>query len=580
MVGRKLLRHLSSSFADEDGLHGSYSKAFTGTVAQSPNWSPKVGRHFAARNRKNKNKKVKTTVSSKSSSNDSDPGEYKPLVSFIVVYTMIFFNGCCFTAVVPSVPFYLEILSAPPSFLGWVVSFYSVGQLIGSPTGGWLADKMSAKCLLTISSTLGFVSSVIYSLAPAYMLILVARWLTGISAGMEFATELAFIAKNTTKKQRTIYLASVTAVNVVGFILGPALAGALSTLNVTIMGITVDKYTGPGWLLAIMFVVDICMVQGLFKDMELPKNKKSLRSSSTSSSSTEEQNGLLEKQQQGKGVSYGGVSHEDDEDDDDGVDAETKEMMALQPLRESQRPPALPLVLGLIFVQFTVMCAWSVLETITSPLAADSFGWDVQDCNLLFTGGGAVSLVAYVIFVVSSKWVQDRWLIVYALIVCVIGQMLAINWHQLEWVPQPFLDILPSTFRNRFVAGYMIMNAGFMTGRPVTFALYSKLIGSEYQGKYLGWMVAGGSAARTLGPFAAVALYYQIKAAGVNLLALFGSVAIFHVACLFLVLGLWKSLLPSASMMQSIRASMRMSDVDLDEEKANGHDEEHHTNGH
>ena len=55
--------------------------------------------------------------------------------SFVVVYTMIFFNGCCFTAVVPSVPFYLQIFNAPPTFLGWVVSFYSVGQIIGSSIG-------------------------------------------------------------------------------------------------------------------------------------------------------------------------------------------------------------------------------------------------------------------------------------------------------------------------------------------------------------------------------------------------------------------------------------------------------------
>ena len=143
----------------------------------------------------------------------------RPWISFIVVYTMIFFNGCCFTAVVPSVPFYLQQLSAPPSFLGWVVSFYSLGQIFGSPLGGWLADRLSSRTLLTCSSTVGLLSSILYSVAPAYMLILLARLLTGISAGMEFSVELAFIAKGTTKKERTVFMASVTAVNVVGFIL-------------------------------------------------------------------------------------------------------------------------------------------------------------------------------------------------------------------------------------------------------------------------------------------------------------------------------------------------------------------------
>jgi len=79
------------------------------------------------------------------------------------LHYMIFFNGCCFTAVVPSVPFYLQILDAPETFLGWVVSFYSLGQIMGSPLGGYLTNKLSCKKILTISSSLGFLSSCLLS---------------------------------------------------------------------------------------------------------------------------------------------------------------------------------------------------------------------------------------------------------------------------------------------------------------------------------------------------------------------------------------------------------------------------------
>ena len=90
------------------------------------------------------------------------------------------------------------------------------------------------------------------------------------------------------------------------------------------------------------------------------------------------------------------------------------------------------------------------------------------------------------------------------------------------------------------------MNAGFMTGRPVIFALYSKLVPSEFQGKYLGWMVAGGSAARTIGPFVAVYLYYHIEGGWKNTLALFGSEGAIMVLCLMLVISMWPLLLPPA----------------------------------
>lgn len=181
---RNLLRQLSSqldaSFLDE------------GSIVHSVVPSPHISR-WPSRPRKG----------------DATPKERsRVLVSFFVVYAMIFFNGCCFTAVVPSVPFYLDVLNAPPTFLGWVVSFYSLGQIFGSPLGGWAADKVSSRALLTISSTLGLFSSALYAVAPVYMFVLVSRFLTGVSAGMEFSVELTFIARNTTRKDRTVRTSS------------------------------------------------------------------------------------------------------------------------------------------------------------------------------------------------------------------------------------------------------------------------------------------------------------------------------------------------------------------------------------
>ena len=94
-----------------------------------------------------------------------------------------------------------------------------------------------------------------------------------------------------------------------------------------------------------------------------------------------------------------------------------------------------------------------------------------------------------------------------------------------------------------------LLNAGFMTARPVTFALCSKLISPKYQGRYLGFMVAGGSAARMAGPFVAVYLYYGItEPPGLNMLALFGSEALFQLVCTSLVIALWPMLLPSSAL--------------------------------
>ena len=132
----------------------------------------------------------------------------------------------------------------------------------------------------------------LYAVALNHWFVLISRVFTGVSAGMEFTTELANIARNTTEKERTTFLASVTAVNVVGFIFGPALTTVLSTLDFSIFGLAVNMYTGPGWLLVLMFLVDIVMVQTLFRDSAYETNVTNCG---------EEKRKLLKKK------SYGGV---------------------------------------------------------------------------------------------------------------------------------------------------------------------------------------------------------------------------------------------------------------------------------
>jgi len=457
---------------------------------------------------------------------------------------MIFFNGCCFTAVAPSVPFYLQVLMAPPSFLGWVVSFYSLGQIVGSPTAGWLSDKLSSKNLLTISSSLGLASSTLYAVAPQYMFVLFSRLLTGISAGMEITTELTFIANSTAMQERTAFLASITACNVAGFIMGPAMGTILASLNLRVLGLVIDQYTGPGWLLASMFLLDLMMLRFVFKDLQASKWENG------TGSEISERTELLGNgdEEDFDTTSYGGVSIHRIEDPPESVDDGLAIRQGTSVSEDddntpTESPPSMLLVLALIFVQFSLMCGFSLLETITSPLVQDQFGWTVRDCNLLFTCGGVFSLAVYVAFVLLSRRVQDRWLVLTALVFCSTGFMLAVDWHQLELVPCWALALQPP-YLALFLLGFALIYAGFMTGRSLVFALYSKLIAQQYQGKYLGWMVAGGSAARTLGPFAAVSLYYGINTSGLNLLALFGSVGIFHLACLLLVIWQWPQLLP------------------------------------
>lgn len=456
--------------------------------------------------------------------------------SFAVVYTLIFFNGCCFTAVAPSVPFYLEYLGAPTQFLGWVVSSYSLGQIIGGPMAGPLSNNMSSKSLLLISSVAGLFSSLLYAVAPGFSYVLISRLLTGVSAGLELTTELTFIANNTSMGERTAFMTSVTACNVLGIIVGPTLASVLASLNLQILGLHVDQYTGPGWLLAAMFLLSLLLLHLFFVDpadeikqpscmkmggLEMNKKENLLSDDTVGDQMEDVEATRHEILAHSEGNGYNAFKDEND-----------------SPIEDPR--PSLLLVLVLIFVQFSVMCGFSLLETISSPLVEDEFGWSVQDCDLLLTCGGAFSLTVYGMFLVASKRVQDRQLLLASLVLCLFGFLLAVDWGRLDWMPTLIAPRL--SYKIRFLIGFALIYGGFITGRPIAFALYSKLIPQQYQGQYLGWMVAGGSTARTLGPFFAVYLYYDIEGTGNNLFALFGPVGLLHVACILLVLYQWRQL--------------------------------------
>lgn len=482
---------------------------------------------------------------------------FQCICSFAVIYTLLFFNGCCFTAVAPSVPFYLEYLEAPPEFLGWVVSSYSLGQILGSPLAGRWNDHCSSKRLLIISAWVGLLSSILYSLAPGYHYLLMSRLITGISAGFELTTELTFIANHTTMKERTAFMASVTACNVVGFIVGPNLSSVLAMLNIKFLGLEIDQYTGPGWLLAAMFLISLVLLELVFTD-EDPYYKATDKKKELSSTSTNSDNKsvaeLLDDHHHHNNNNRTEKLLSSEKSDDATMDLEPRGgcrdvvdgYCAFEDedsmIKNNDPPPhpSLLLVMILIFVQFSIMCGFSLLETITSPLVEEEFGWTVRDCNILLACGGAFSLTVYGTFLALSKRLQDRQLVLAALVLCTLGFLLAVDWNSLGWMPiEPLLP-----YKIRFLVGFNLIYGGFITGRPIVIALYSKLIDQHHQGQYLGWMVAGGSAARTLGPFYAVYFYYEIDGSGNNLVSLFGSVGLFHIVCILLLIYQWPHLLP------------------------------------
>ncbi|GFO25664.1 major facilitator superfamily domain-containing protein 8-like [Plakobranchus ocellatus] len=157
------------------------------------------------------------------------PDAYKSRWRSIRIMYMTMFLGCVtFTITISSLWPFLQVLDsdATPSFLGWVVAAYSLGQLVASPFfGAWANFRSSSREPLAVSLVLTVLFNVLYMYLQSIpnrpdIYMVVARGLVGFSAG-NVAVVRSYLSAATTLKERTACMANVSIFQALGFILGP-----------------------------------------------------------------------------------------------------------------------------------------------------------------------------------------------------------------------------------------------------------------------------------------------------------------------------------------------------------------------
>lgn len=149
-----------------------------------------------------------------------------------LVFLTLFIDMIGFGIVIPVLPLFAEgtRFSASNSQLMWIVGIYSLLQVVCAPLIGKLSDRVGRKPVLAVSilgTALGFV---VLGAATTVTMLLIGRVIDGISGG-NISTAMACIADSTTKEQRSRSMGMVGAAFGLGFVIGPALGGMLSTFG-------------------------------------------------------------------------------------------------------------------------------------------------------------------------------------------------------------------------------------------------------------------------------------------------------------------------------------------------------------
>jgi DHA1 family tetracycline resistance protein-like MFS transporter len=133
--------------------------------------------------------------------------------------------------IIPVLPFYVESFGASATTLTLLFSVYALFSFVSGPFLGALSDKIGRRPVLIMSIFSTAVGWFVFASAHVMWLLFLGRIIDGMAAGNLPITQsyLVDIARN--DRERTTNLGIIGSVFGVGFIIGPAIGGALSAIS-------------------------------------------------------------------------------------------------------------------------------------------------------------------------------------------------------------------------------------------------------------------------------------------------------------------------------------------------------------
>jgi DHA1 family tetracycline resistance protein-like MFS transporter len=163
----------------------------------------------------------------------------------LTIFVIVFVDLLGFGLILPLLPFYADAYDATPFVVGLLAASYAAAQLVGAPVLGRLSDRYGRRPILLISiagTAVGFLllglaeplgraltagSSVATTNAVILALLFLSRILDGVTGG-NISVAQAYITDVTDEENRARGLGLIGAAFGLGFIIGPAVGGALS----------------------------------------------------------------------------------------------------------------------------------------------------------------------------------------------------------------------------------------------------------------------------------------------------------------------------------------------------------------
>lgn len=140
------------------------------------------------------------------------------------------------------------------SDLGLLVAAFALSQMIISPFGGTLADKLGKKLIICIGLVLFSISEFMFAAGQTFTILIISRVLGGFSAGMVMPGVTGMIADISPGADKAKNFGYMSAIINSGFILGPGFGGFLAEFSHRL------PFYFAGTLGAITFIMSLVLI--------------------------------------------------------------------------------------------------------------------------------------------------------------------------------------------------------------------------------------------------------------------------------------------------------------------------------
>jgi len=363
--------------------------------------------------------------------------------------------------------------AADPQFMtavlfgGILGSLYSILQFICAPLWGAYSDRVGRRKVLLITISGLALSYIAWFFAASFWVLVFARVLGGAMGG-NLSVATAAVADSTTREKRSSGLAIIGIAFGLGFIVGPAMGGLLSQIDLTeiapsLKAFGVNPFSVPALVSLVLTVINLIWVSRRFKET-LPESKR------------------------GK------------------PNSERPERRGLAVFRIFQCPE--PATRRTNFVYLIYMLAFSGMEFTLTFLAVERFGFTPAQ------NGGMFVFIGFILVLVQGGIVRR--------LASPVGEK-RLALAGLACGVAAFLVIALGQGYGLFFGGLALMACSIGLASPTLSALVSLYSNESDQGANLGIFRSAGSLARAIGPLLAAFVYF---AYGSQNAYLFGAIVV------------------------------------------------------